>query len=153
MMLILSFVIHDPKPTPTLDLDFHNSLHSPSSHDCNHVTLSVANLMVHSSLNGEGACHERFEEAYNRGALLAATLDAQAQQTNDLERIQAASRQFAAAIAPRDINAMDTVWAHESYASFIGPLSTSVVVGWDGVRCVLNRSAGRLSTFSEDVRA
>ena len=29
---------------------------------------------------------------------------------------------------------MDTVWAHESYASFIGPLSTTVVVGWDGIR-------------------
>jgi ketosteroid isomerase-like protein len=29
---------------------------------------------------------------------------------------------------------MDKVWAHESYATFIGPLSTTVVVGWDGVR-------------------
>lgn len=29
---------------------------------------------------------------------------------------------------------MDKVWAHESYASFIGPLSTTVVIGWDGVR-------------------
>jgi hypothetical protein len=29
---------------------------------------------------------------------------------------------------------MDQVWAHESYATFIGPLSTTVVVGWDGVR-------------------
>jgi ketosteroid isomerase-like protein len=29
---------------------------------------------------------------------------------------------------------MDAVWAHESYASFVGPLSTTVVVGWGGVR-------------------
>ena len=29
---------------------------------------------------------------------------------------------------------MDKVWAHESYATFIGPLSTTVVVGWQGVR-------------------
>ena len=29
---------------------------------------------------------------------------------------------------------MDKVWAHESYATFIGPLSTTIVVGWDGVR-------------------
>ena len=29
---------------------------------------------------------------------------------------------------------MDKVWAHESYASFIGPLSTTVVIGWNGVR-------------------
>jgi ketosteroid isomerase-like protein len=66
--------------------------------------------------------------------LMAAAPVAQAQQTNDLERIQVASQQFAAAIGARDINAMDKVWAHESYASFIGPLSTTVVVGWDAVR-------------------
>jgi len=29
---------------------------------------------------------------------------------------------------------MDKVWAHETYTSFIGPLSTTVVVGWDDVR-------------------
>jgi ketosteroid isomerase-like protein len=66
--------------------------------------------------------------------LLAAIPSAEAQQTNELELIQSASQSFAAAIGARDINAMDKVWAHESYASFIGPLSTSVVVGWDGVR-------------------
>jgi ketosteroid isomerase-like protein len=66
--------------------------------------------------------------------LLAAMPPVQAQQVSDLERIQAASQQFVAAIGARDINAMDKVWAHESYASFIGPLSTTVVVGWDGVR-------------------
>jgi ketosteroid isomerase-like protein len=68
------------------------------------------------------------------GWLLAAMSSAGAQQTNELELIRAASQRFAAAIAARDIIAMDKVWAHESYASFIGPLSTSVVVGWDGVR-------------------
>jgi ketosteroid isomerase-like protein len=68
------------------------------------------------------------------GLLLAAIPSAEAQQTNELELIQSASQSFAAAIGARDINAMDKVWAHESYASFIGPLSTSVVVGWDGVR-------------------
>jgi ketosteroid isomerase-like protein len=68
------------------------------------------------------------------GLLLAAMSSAEAQQTNDLELIQSATNRFAAAIGGRDINAMDKVWAHESYASFIGPLSTSVVVGWEGVR-------------------
>jgi ketosteroid isomerase-like protein len=68
------------------------------------------------------------------GWLLAAMSSAGAQQTNELELIRSASQRFAAAIAARDIIAMDKVWAHESYASFIGPLSTSVVVGWDGVR-------------------
>jgi ketosteroid isomerase-like protein len=69
------------------------------------------------------------------GLLLLATMfPVQAQQMSDLERIQSASQRFVAAIGARDINAMDKVWAHESYASFIGPLSTRVVVGWTSVR-------------------
>src|SRR5436190_15705939 len=56
------------------------------------------------------------------------------QQTSDIEAVNAASQGFIAAIAARDIHAMDQVWAHESYATFISPLSTTVVVGWDRVR-------------------
>jgi ketosteroid isomerase-like protein len=67
--------------------------------------------------------------------LLLATMSAAlAQQTSDLESIQSACQRFVTAIGARDISAMDKLWAHESYASFIGPLSTTVVVGWDGVR-------------------
>lgn len=57
-----------------------------------------------------------------------------AQQTSDVERVSAASQVFISAIAARDIDSMDKVWAHEPYATFIGPLSTTVVVGWEGVR-------------------
>lgn len=57
-----------------------------------------------------------------------------AQHTLDEDRVNAASQMFIAAIAARDIRAMDKVWAHEPYVTFIGPLSTTVVVGWDGVR-------------------
>jgi ketosteroid isomerase-like protein len=57
-----------------------------------------------------------------------------AQDTSDVDRVKAASQVFIVAIAARDIRAMDKVWAHESYATFIGPLSTTIVVGWDGVR-------------------
>jgi ketosteroid isomerase-like protein len=57
-----------------------------------------------------------------------------AQKTSDIDRVNAASQVFIAAIATRDIRAMDKVWVHKSYATFIGPLSTTVVVGWDGVR-------------------
>ena len=57
-----------------------------------------------------------------------------AQDTSDVDRVKAASQVFIAAIAARDIGAMDKVWAHESYATFIGPLSTTIVIGWDGVR-------------------
>jgi len=57
-----------------------------------------------------------------------------AQQTSDVERVNAASQVFIAAISARDIGAIDKVWAHEAYATFMGPLSTTIVVGWDGVR-------------------
>jgi len=57
-----------------------------------------------------------------------------AQQTSDVEGVNAASQVFIAAIAARDIGVMDRVWAHVPYATFMGPLSTTVVVGWDGVR-------------------
>lgn len=57
-----------------------------------------------------------------------------AQPTSDADRVNAASQVFMAAIAARDIRAMDKVWAHEPYVTFIGPLSTTVVVGWDCVR-------------------
>jgi ketosteroid isomerase-like protein len=57
-----------------------------------------------------------------------------AQQTTDVERVNAANQVFASAVETRDIGEMDNVWAHVPYATFIGPLSTVVVVGWDGVR-------------------
>lgn len=57
-----------------------------------------------------------------------------AQQTSDVEGVNAASQAFIAAISARDVSAMDKLWAHEPYATFMGPLSTTVVVGWDGVR-------------------
>jgi ketosteroid isomerase-like protein len=69
------------------------------------------------------------------GLLLVATIgSAHAQAPADFESIHATSQSFVAAIRARDIEAMDKVWRHESYASFIGPLSTTVVVGWEGVR-------------------
>jgi ketosteroid isomerase-like protein len=57
-----------------------------------------------------------------------------AQQISDVEGVNAASQAFIAAISARDVGAMDKLWAHEPYATFMGPLSTTVVVGWDGVR-------------------
>jgi ketosteroid isomerase-like protein len=57
-----------------------------------------------------------------------------AQRISDVEAVNAASQAFIAAISARDVGAMDKLWAHELYATFMGPLSTTVVVGWDGVR-------------------
>jgi len=58
----------------------------------------------------------------------------QKSQEGDVQRVEAATKDFIAAISARDIEAMDKLWAHESYATFMGPLSTTIVVGWDGVR-------------------
>jgi ketosteroid isomerase-like protein len=66
--------------------------------------------------------------------LVAITGSARAQTPADFESVHTTSQSFVAAIRARDIEAMDKVWRHESYASFIGPLSTTVVVGWEGVR-------------------
>jgi ketosteroid isomerase-like protein len=68
------------------------------------------------------------------GAALPAMGQEKALQTSAIERVNAASQVFIAAISARDIHAMEKVWAHESYTTFIGPLSTTVVVGWDGVK-------------------
>ena len=57
-----------------------------------------------------------------------------AQQTSDVEGVNVASQVFIVAIEARDIGAIDKVWAHEPYVTFMGPLSTTIVVGWDGVR-------------------
>jgi ketosteroid isomerase-like protein len=57
-----------------------------------------------------------------------------AHQNSDVEGVNAASQVFIAAISARDIGAIDKVWVHEPYATFMGPLSTTIVVGWDGVR-------------------
>src|SRR6266545_5783139 len=74
-------------------------------------------------------------------SILAAALPAsraigqqKAEQASAVERVNAASQIFIAAIAARDLQAMEKVWAHEPYVTFIGPLSTTVVVGWDGVK-------------------
>ena len=54
------------------------------------------------------------------------------EQRSDGDQVNAAGQAFIAAIVARDISAMDKLWAHEFYATFVGPLSTKVVVGWEG---------------------
>jgi ketosteroid isomerase-like protein len=91
---------------------------------------------------------KKFDMLIAIGLLLCAMAAAQAQQSNELERVQAANQKFVAAVIGRDINAIDTAWAHESYASFIGPLSTKVVVGWDGVRQAWQMRFGQFDRVS-----
>jgi len=55
-------------------------------------------------------------------------------QASDVERGASPSRAFTPAISARDITAIDMLWPNDSYVTFMGPLSTTIVVGWDGVR-------------------
>jgi hypothetical protein len=54
--------------------------------------------------------------------LVTVTGSAGAQATADFESVHSISQSFVAAIRARDIEAMDKVWRHETYTSFIGPL-------------------------------
>jgi ketosteroid isomerase-like protein len=55
-----------------------------------------------------------------------------AQQAGDLEAVKAASEAFyAAVVVVDDGTAMEKVWAHTPYVTYVGPRSTAIVVGWD----------------------
>ena len=54
------------------------------------------------------------------------------QQTSDLEGVKAASKAFYEAVVVVDDGAaMEKVWAHTPYVTYVGPRSTSVIVGWE----------------------
>src|SRR5215475_3480642 len=58
--------------------------------------------------------------------------NALAQQTADVEGVQAASKAFYAALAVIDNGAaMEKVWAHTPYVTYVGPRAKSIIVGWD----------------------
>jgi len=55
-----------------------------------------------------------------------------AQSAEDIEGVKTASKGFYAALAVLDNGeAMDKIWAHTPYITFVGPRSKSVIVGWD----------------------
>ena len=50
----------------------------------------------------------------------------------DLKGMKAASKAFYAALAVIDNGeAMEKVWAHTPYVTYVGPRATSIIVGWD----------------------
>ena len=58
-----------------------------------------------------------------------------AQQAADTEGVKAASNAFYAALAVIDDGAaMEKVWAHTSYVTYVGPRSKSIIVGWDALK-------------------
>ena len=58
--------------------------------------------------------------------------NAVAQPAADNEGVQAASKAFYAALAVLDNGeAMEKVWAHTPYVTYVGPRAKSIIVGWD----------------------
>src|SRR5260370_40907388 len=54
------------------------------------------------------------------------------QQVADIEGVKAASKAFYTAVGVIDDGTvMEKVWARTTYVTYIGPRSTSIIVGWD----------------------
>src|SRR5262245_38623095 len=60
---------------------------------------------------------------------------ASAQQSTDIDRVKATSKEFYEALAKLDGGAsMEKIWANKEYITFAGPRSKSFVVGWDALK-------------------
>jgi ketosteroid isomerase-like protein len=54
------------------------------------------------------------------------------QQAADIEGVKAASKAFyEAVVVVDDGTAMEKVWAHTPYVTYVGPRSTAIIVGWE----------------------
>ena len=61
--------------------------------------------------------------------------NAPAQQAADTEGVKTASKAFYTALAVLDNGeAMEKVWAHTPYVTYVGPRAKSIIVGWDAQR-------------------
>jgi ketosteroid isomerase-like protein len=67
----------------------------------------------------------------------------------DIEGVKAASKAFyEAVVVVDDGTAMDKVWAHKPYVTYIGPKSTSIIVGWEAQKAYwpeMNKAFARRS--------
>jgi ketosteroid isomerase-like protein len=55
-----------------------------------------------------------------------------AQEGADMDGVKAASKAFYAALAVLDNGeAMEKVWAHTPYVTYVGPRAKTIIVGWD----------------------
>ena len=58
--------------------------------------------------------------------------NAVAQPAADLEGVKAASKAFYVALAALDNGvAMEKIWAHTPYVTYVGPRAKTIIVGWD----------------------
>ena len=54
------------------------------------------------------------------------------QKAEDVDGVKAASKAFYAALAVLDNGeAMEKVWAHSPYVTYVGPRAKTIIVGWD----------------------
>jgi hypothetical protein len=61
--------------------------------------------------------------------------NAVAQSASDVDGVKAASKEFYTALAVLDNGeAMEKVWAHTPYVTYVGPRHKSVLVGWDALK-------------------
>ena len=57
-----------------------------------------------------------------------------AQEAADVDGVKAASKAFYAALAVLDNGeAMEKVWAHTPYITYVGPRAKTIIVGWDAL--------------------
>src|SRR6516165_3688600 len=58
--------------------------------------------------------------------------NAVAQSAADVDGVKAASKEFYAALAVlNNGEAMEKVWAHTPYITYVGPRAKNIIVGWD----------------------
>jgi ketosteroid isomerase-like protein len=86
-------------------------------------------------------------------AAIASATNSTAEAAADLSTPEAASAAFYSALSTLDLAAMEAVWAKTDDATYFGPRSTSVTVGWDNVRAAWESSnssfVSRTVTFGE----
>ena len=59
----------------------------------------------------------------------------------DIEDVEAASQSFYTALSVLDDGThMEAVWANTPYVTYVGPSSTSIIVGWDAQNGTGSRS-------------
>lgn len=82
--------------------------------------------------------------------------NARSQQAADTEALRAASKAFYdAVVAVDDGTAMEKVWAHKPYITYIGPRSTSIIVGWEAQKkywAEFNKAFAQRTVALVDVR-
>ena len=64
--------------------------------------------------------------------IVLSTTGALTEPSTDIEGVKTASKAFYDVVVVVDVGAaMQKVWAHKPYVTYVGPKSTGIIVGWD----------------------